>query len=403
MRLFTRSITRLGIAIFLTGITTSFTLYSQKNPAVITPELMLGKIVSNYKKFPGAQTRKTLVVNIGSYLNNPKVHSHQYYNFPQVGVSLGFSDLGNKENLGEEISVVPYFLINASNKLKHSWRFKLGLGASYFTKYYNEETNRVNQAIGSHLNWTFQLFLYYTLHAGERVNILAGGGYWHSSNSHTQLPNYGLNSGMLSLSFQYYLQKIDLDLRKDHDAEKVPLQRFIQVRSGLGVHELGSTIGPAIGPKRPVYTMDLGYGFLFNQQLKVYGGVFFRFYSSFYHYLKDNHTDGAKNYAWQASNINFHLGVEYLVGHVGMNCEGGLNLYKPFYNDFYALFENGNKFNEFRMSMFNTRMGLNFYLKNTNKNPASNLAIGAHINANFGKADFGEVSLTYMRFVSGGK
>jgi len=369
-------------------------VFCQKSPVFISPEFMVGKIVQNYESFPGATTRKTLVLNMGRHLNNLENHSHNYYNFPHAGLSIGFSDLGNKESLGQEFSFVPYLLINASKKLRHSWNFKIGLGGSYFTRIYEPENNRNNKAIGSHLNWTFQLFLYHSIYLSEHVNILLGGGYWHSSNSHIQLPNFGLNSAMLTLSCQYYFDRVNLNIHKEN-SERLPLQKFIQFRTGLGVHELGSTIGPAYGPKRPVYTFDGNYGFLFNKQLKIYGGLYYRFYSTFYHYLKDNESD--ENSIWEASNINFHLGVEYLLGHVGMNCEGGINLFKPFYDEFYDLFENGDSFNEFRMSTFNTRMGMNLYLINTNKSPKNNLALGAHINANFGKADFGEISLIYIK------
>ncbi len=359
---------------------------------------MVGKIVPNYESFPGAQTRKTMQLNVGTYLNDAAVHSNQYYNLPHVGVGLGFSDLGNNENLGQEISLVPFISLNASNKLKNSWHFKFGLGGSYFTKKYEEETNPFNKAIGSSLNWTFQAFVYHQLLVSEHFNMRIGGGFWHSSNSHTQLPNFGLNSAMLSLSFNYYLTEIDPDFRKEKHPEKTPKQPFIQTRVGLGMHEFGSTIGPVGGPKKPVYTIDFDYGYLFNHQLKAYAGLFYRFYQSFYDYSKENPTNSSP--AKQASNINFHLGIEYLLGHVGMNVEGGINLYKPFYDEYYDLYENGDPFNEFRMALFSTRLGMNLYLKNTNKNPKNNLALGAHINANFGKADFGEVGLMYMRVLA---
>jgi hypothetical protein len=368
----------------------------QNNPVFISPEIMVGKIVANYDGFPGSEAKRTLILNMGTYLNNPNNHTHRYYNLPHVGVAMAFSDLGNQENLGEEISLVPYIMLNTSKRMKHSWSIKVGLGASYFTNFYDEEINPNNQAIGSAVNFTFLAYLYHSLIVGERFNIQFGGGFWHSSNSHTQLPNYGLNAAMLSVAFNYYMTKIDPDINLTEMPDRFPTQKFLQVRGGLGMHEFGSSIGPIGGDKMPVATLSVDYGYLFNQQLKFYGGLFYRYYSSYHKYLEENGTtnDGL---IWEASNINFHLGLEYLLGHVGMNIEGGINLYKPFYDDFYDLHENGDAFNEFRMSTFNTRIGMNLYLKNTSSNPKSNLAIGTHINANFGKADFGELSLVYMR------
>ncbi len=370
--------------------------HGQHKTRFVSSELMVGKIVANYKRFPGSTMRSSVVLNFGTFLNDTSSHTHRYFHFPHVGWSLGISDLGNKENLGMEYSLVPYISLNASKGFRHALNFKFGLGASYFTRMYEEETNRYNRAIGSSFTWTFQAFLNYHLLLSERCSIQIGAGFWHSSNSHTQLPNYGLNSAMASIGFQYYLSGINPDLKINRNEPKLGKQRFYQLRFGSGLHEFGSTEKPIGGPKYPVFTLAGDYGFLYNQQLKFYGGLFYRYYASYYHYIKNNSPD-EKHPVWHASNINFHLGLEYLLGHVGMNIEGGINLFKPFYSEFFDLYEGQGDFREFRMSTFNTRLGLNLYLKNTNNNPRSNLALGAHINANFGKADFGELGLTYVR------
>ena len=76
--------------------------------------------------------------------------------------------------------------------------FQWGIGASYFTKTHRQ--NERNQSIGSHLNWAFQWTYYRTFKMTENKDIRLGIGYHHSSNGHTQLPNYGLNSAVLSLA-----------------------------------------------------------------------------------------------------------------------------------------------------------------------------------------------------------
>lgn len=371
---------------------------AQKSSFFLEPEFMVGKNVANYDRFPETVLRKTYALNVGWYKNDTLSHANIYYNFPHTGVSIAYSDLGNRDTLGSEYSITPYILLNATPRLKNSLLFKFGLGASYFTKKYENQSNRYNRAIGSALNWNFQAFLYYSFWTSENVNLKLGAGYWHSSNSHMQLPNYGLNAGLFTIAGSYYFRDINPYTRKRKTATK-DRTPFIQVRSGIGLHELGSTIGPVGTPKKPVYTLAFSYGILFNHQLKLYTGLFYRYYTSFYHYLKTNTDKPDNNLEWQASNVNFYVGCEYLLGHVGMNLEGGINLYKPFYSTFYELYENGDDFNYFRMKTFNTRLGLNLYLKNTKKRPDQNLALGAHINANFGKADFGEINLTYMKMI----
>lgn len=370
--------------------------FGQKKVIFLEPEFMIGKNVANYKTFPKSGLRTTYVLNIGAYKNDGKRHDHRYYNFPHTGISIAYSNLGNNRALGKEISVMPYISINASKTLKHSWDFRFGLGGAYLTEYYDKETNPGNKAIGSRFNWAFKAFLYHTLWINSRYRLKLGGGYLHASNAHTQLPNFGLNSAMLSISCHYYLKKIDPKQRKEDPGPKQQ-SRFFQLRSGLGMHEFGSTVGPVGGPKKPVYSYALSYGLLLNRQLKLYSGFFYRYYKSYYDYLKENLAGEYQNIKREASNISFFIGCEYLLGHVGMNIEGGLNLYKPFYNEFYEMFETGDDFDEFRMSMFNTRMGLNLYLFNTNRQPKHNVALGGHVNANFGKADFGEISITYMK------
>ena len=68
-----------------------------------------------------------------------------------------------------------------------------------------------------------------------------------------------------------------------------------------------------------------------------------------------------------------------------------MNLHKPFYKQFSKGTDIGTKLREF----FSSRVGANLYLKNTNKLPKHNLFVGAHINANMGKADFTEFTLGY--------
>ena len=371
----------------------------QRSVVFIEPEAMIGYIVPNYEGHPASTVRTSYGFNLGTFKNNPARATDSYYNFPHAGVSFSYSHLGNNRQLGETVSIVPYIMINASPRLQNSWNFKFGLGASYFTRPYDAETNRRNLVIGSRLNWEFQAFLYRSLWVTERMNLRIGGGYVHSSNAHTQLPNFGLNAAMLSLSCAYYFDDVDPLMKEASAGRKIEKTRsfFLQGRTGVGFHEFGGTTGPIGEPKKLVETYAISGGMVLKGHLKLYGGFLYRFYHSFYDYMQSDETMRKGNLKWQASAINFFLGAEFLMGHVGMNAEGGLNLVKPFYREYYDLFETGNHFNYIRMRYFTTRLGLNLYLINTGKQPRNNLSIGSHINANFGKADFMDFSLRYTR------
>ncbi len=79
-----------------------------------------------------------------------------------------------------------------------------------------------------------------------------------------------------------------------------------------------------------------------------------------------------------------------------MDAELGLNLFKPFYQEFNNKFEDDSDFEYWLKKTFVTRLGLKRYAINTSKNPKNNLFLGAHINANFGQADFSELSIGYV-------
>ena len=91
------------------------------------------------------------------------------------------------------------------------------------------------------------------------------------------------------------------------------------------------------------------------------------------------------------SNVILFIGNEFLMSHFAFDLRFGINLHKPFYNEFNPGTEIGIQIRK----IFSSRVGLNLYLKNTNKLPRHNFFVGAHINANMAKADFTEFSLGY--------
>ncbi len=386
------------IILFLLSISASSLSVAQGSTLFLEPEFMIGKAVPHYSPFPHSGIRTTYAMNIGRYHDSSERNSHCYYNFPHTGLMLAYSDLANRDVLGSELSVVPYIVLNASQGLRNAWSFKLGLGGSYYTKPFHEQENPGNKMIGSAINYTFLAFLYHTFWLPDRSALKLGAGFWHSSNAHTQIPNYGINSALLTVAYTRYLGSIDPNMvRTKPDHRSVNL--FVQSRAGAGMHEFAGSISPVGGPKRPVYTYAAGVGRLYNEQLKVYMGFLYRYYQSYAEHFKGDGNLEHGEVTPSASCVNLFVEMEYLFGHVGMNVGGGINLYRPYYKVHYSLYESGNAFNEFRMSYISTRMGINLYLKNTNRRPKHNLALGTHVNANFGKADFGELSLTYVKIL----
>ena len=380
----------------------------EKSPThfFIEPNLMLGKIVRNYNDFPNSTGRQTMYLDFGFYDNRAFNPASRYYNNPASGISFAYSSLGNDSVFGKEMDLVPFIDLNASKQLKNSFHFKFGIGASYFTKHYNDSTNTTDQPIGSSFTWAFEAFIYQNIITRTHWNFKIGAGYLHSSNGHTQLPNFGINSTMVSVSARYFPTMLNQEQTKvDHT---FPVDKtkhfFLQSRLGIGFHEFGGTTGPTGGPKKLVYTGVITAALMVKQHVKLRAGFNYRFYQHYYEYILSHPTetiprDTSKLFIthprWNASSFTFIGGCEFMYNHIGIDIESGINISKPFYARFFRLYENDRQPFYFLKSFFSTRMGLNYYFISQKKNPRNNFCIGAHINANFGQADFSEMSFGY--------
>ncbi|WKK74474.2 acyloxyacyl hydrolase [Marivirga salinae] len=357
-------------------------VYSQQQNYFI-PEILSGSIVPNYMNGPAFGPRIGLAVTYYKQ-STEENKTNLYYKYPLLGFQAGFHRLGNPFVYGNEINFMPVLGLNLKKGM-----FQWGIGASYFTKTHKQ--NELNQSIGSHLNWAFQWMYYRSLSITENKNIRLGIGYHHSSNGHTQLPNYGLNSAVFSIALT------PNGLRKSNfNKEKIPKSRnlFLLARSGIGIHELGSTTSPVGGEKKLVFSNSIGVGFTFREHFRWYAGFGTRHYQ---HYADSiANSPELQDLNVHPNNHFFMMGIEYLVYHVGISIEGGINLSKPFYYHFAKDYENTESIKYTLKKIFPSRMGLKLYLINTAKKPKHNVYISAHINANFGQADFSEASLGYV-------
>ncbi|HET8859130.1 acyloxyacyl hydrolase [Marivirga sp.] len=362
--------------------TLQFTAFSQKNNYLI-PEVMIGSIVPNYMN--GPQFGPRIGAAITYYKSsNEDTPTNQYYKFPLIGIQAGFHRLGNPFVYGNELNVMPVLGLNLKKGM-----FQWGIGTSYFTK--THQQNELNKSIGSHFNWAFQWMYYRNFKLTDHNNIRLGFGYHHSSNGHTQLPNYGLNSAVLSVA----LTPSTFNIAKSNSKE-IPKSRevFIVARSGIGFHELGSTTSPVGGDKKLVFSSSFGVGITFKQHFRWYAGFGTRHYQHYADSIANSPI--LQELEIHPNNHFFMMGIEYLIYHVGISIEGGINLSKPFYYHFAEEYENTESIKYTLKKIFPSRMGIKLYLLNTAKKPKHNLYISAHINANFGQADFSEASLGYV-------
>jgi hypothetical protein len=359
---------------------------------------MLGRNVPGYTDFPETESRHTLLLNLGWQCTDTTQSRSVFYNFPQYGINFLYSNLGNDSLLGNEYSLAPFLIFSPFKNGLNSFKLRLAMGVSYFTRHYDEELYRVNTAVGSGFTWSFQGGIQQSIFLGPKSRLNLGACYLHASNGHIQLPNFGLNAAMLSLSYQFFTGNgINKGLRPDKWAHAKQNYYFLFFRQGNGINELGGTAGPVGGKKGYIFSSTIAAGILMRNHIRLRTGFTYRYYDLQYQYAESNDiSEYAKSSTAFASNVYFFIAGEFLIGHAGLDIEGGINLYKPFYPKFFDEFEYGSNFSYLCRKIFPCRIGLNYYLLNTEKNPEYNIGIGAHISANFGEADFSELSIMFI-------
>ena len=385
----------------------------------VTPELLFGITGEPNTNFPDRGLQKQVFLSFG-WLHT--THTDTWANYlkdTKTGLSIGYASLGNKTHLGSIFSIQPFIEFKAFKS--EDFTIHVGTGASYITKKYDSVTNEFNRAVSTNFNWSFRIFMYYSLLKSEAINWRVGTGCNHNSNGHAKLPNQGYNSFLLSLGAELITSK---PLSKNFTSAELPtktVSKFFSFRTGYGQNVLSE----AFGAKKSVYTLSGDYGKIYNTILKLGIGTYVRFYQTYYDYISNNESlvqngrefsDLSSNAFTNALNIGITIKGELLLNHFGIELQGGINLYKPAYKVDWRINkgwgdvpkiipESGGNF---RLGNINedyykikrsisARLGLKYYLINTNKTPANNIFIGAYINSNLGQADFSELAIGYVK------
>ncbi len=365
----------------------------------IEPTYLSAWIMPMHTGFPDAGLQNTVMVGFGKVRTDSIKPWVPFYNFPHVGVDVAFSDYGHSQELGQSISLLPYLVFNGSHKLYSSSHYKFGLGFSYFNTRFDKDDNPNNWSISSPLNWTFMLQYYYSLRLTEKTLWNIGAGVMHSSNAHTKIPNFGLNTFLLSTSFQFYSKPVPKTITRNKSKTNSLKDYYLSLHLGSGIHKLADARWPQDSETKQIYSLAVYGSKVYKNSFRLKAGVTYRFYNSYYDYIREKELDPyTQNPIASASNVFVSVGGEMLLGHVGVEGEIGVNLFKPFYDEFNNQFENGNKGLGHTLKMyFSTRLGLKFYALNANVPHKYNFFAATHINANMGAADYWGFSTGIIR------
>lgn len=391
---------------------------SLRYSSFITPEFMMGTLSEPNTDFPEVGIQKTVYLTFGKYQdNNPQEWAYRL-SYPKTGFSLGVSDYGNSEQVGRSFSLIPYveFGLFGSQKLNALF----GLGTSYHDVQYDIRENTNNKAISTELSWAFRGSLIYDWWIFEKSMLRLSLNYLHHSNGHVRLPNNGMNSFLIGVSYE-------TGIFRNNDTEKINLNmpefskstyNFLNLRFGLGQNVLSQIFNE----QKAVYTAAVTYGKVINNTYKFGVGAYYRFYEHYYDYIKNEEEliverfpHFLENPFVFASNFGVFGTGELLLNHIGIEFQLGINIYKPAYqidwilNKGYvyiaydaddepyvaAIHGELDWYYEIKRTI-SSRLGLKYYLFGNDKQPTHNFYIGAHLNANLGQADFNELSFGYV-------
>lgn len=399
----------------------------------IRAEYLYGNPIPPTELFPETEPGKAYFLHLGRFYDTNDPEWAYRTGFTRTGLSLGFTDFGNPEQVGYAYTLMPFMEFNlfGTKRLKAHG----GIGVSYFTEKYEPLKNPHNDAISTQYTWSFRLFLQASILRNEGFEWTIGAGYFHHSNGHTKLPNLGLNSLLASTTVQFNYRKnetisptsleneptIPMSLKSESIPEKKNYKRTVQnyfsYRQGFGLNALSEEFNG----KKLISTTHINFGKIYNRTYKFGVGFFYRNYDHYYDYIVNNEALIRELYPYFLENpkayaknygVSFH--AEILMNHIGIECNVGFNIYKPFYkidkmvsssytyyietpDGFVPIFEYGKLDGEYELKRsIATRLGLKYYLMPTKEMLKYNMFFSATINANAGQADFSEFSVGFV-------
>jgi hypothetical protein len=184
--------------------------------------------------------------------------------FHYLGLQFSYTWFGNREILGSAYTLAGTFEPVLWQQRRWSLSLQSGLGVSYLTRYYNSETNPLNNFFSSPIS--FWLFVAPALEYRllDRWGLRASLNYNHISNGGQKQPNRGMNFPQAGLGFNYYLQpQTEMPYYEKRLPDKTWHQQleggFTTRKTGNG-HEREPEISLAASVYRPLNSINAAGG-----------------------------------------------------------------------------------------------------------------------------------------------
>lgn len=366
---------------------------SESNTWMYEGYIQSGMVIKNYltptfpKRKLGFQTKIEILHN-----TNGAQYWHKRLNYPTVGWVLNTGTLGNMEELGYTIGISPIMKFKWYEKEKNAHYITLGLGLSYYSRPFNKDSNPYNIMIGSHITALGYASYTYAHALSGNKSLLLGISVIHGSNSHIQVPNAGLNMPMVDIGIRFGSSKL---VQPDTITGNTIWNKRIKLnmRMGIGVHERAGTISPTGTPKFAVYQGSIYASKRFGLLSNVHLGFTTKYYNAYAYQIEKIQNFPLNQKFEKSLVISLIAGYEFMLNRFSLLLQGGLDVYKPYFRDYIVIEDEKKGISKFVESWFSSRIGFNYYFKNPMQYHKINAFIGTYVNADFGEADFAEISL----------
>ncbi|MDR9487678.1 acyloxyacyl hydrolase [Salibacter sp.] len=231
-----------------------------------------------------------------------KQYWHRDYNFPSVGVSGYYTQLGNKDVLGYALGAIGYLKFYPYRFSKGRLYFKTGGGYGYISKKWNPESNHKNVIISSHSNLLIQLESGVELRLGDRLATSIGVGVTHFSNGSTTLPNKGVNYLAANVGLQYKINEPDtFDLKRS----SIDSSRFMLNLRASGFYKEGLY---ELTGKKPVSTVRLEFSYKASLKSKITFGSDLMYNGTLASYYEEQGYESSNNFQ-AGTTVGYHLNL----------------------------------------------------------------------------------------------
>ncbi len=236
----------------------SFYIFSQKfSYFEIKP--MLGEFLPHHKIMSSLEKLPSYGIELNYF---SKHSSEEYFNkrykYPFRGFGVSYMNLGNSKILGSSFSSYAILEFQLAKIFGFDFNFRGSSGLSYLTKKYDKDLNPQNIAIGTHLNYYFNLD-FNLLYKWKNNNLFRfGAEFSHNSNGAVKKPNLGINQVFLYFSYNHLL------------TEKSEFNYSEYSRKNLSPHEVYAMITYSTSDEYSKAPEGRGAGFICSTQAIAY-------------------------------------------------------------------------------------------------------------------------------------